>query len=94
MFQTATVTDLRFKTKEIWDKSGRNPVWIFKKGKKGRIMIDAHMGEQLLELRQKKIIPKKVRPGTPSLLDEIKKYQFKGPKDLSLRIDEYVYGTK
>ncbi|GEM_PF-6487444 len=94
MFQTATVTDLRFKTKDILKRVEKAPVWIFKKGQKKAVIMNIGSGESLLQKWENRIsFNQKERKGPKkSILDEIKKMQFKGPKDLSSRIDEIVYG--
>lgn len=93
MLATANITDLRFKAKTIVKKSKKEPIWILRKGKIESMIIGADRGFRLIEL-EKTANPSKARKGAigPSFWDEIKKIQFKGPKNLSSKIDEIVYG--
>ncbi|MDP2691614.1 MAG: hypothetical protein Q8O95_04410 [bacterium] len=93
MFPTATITDLRFKTDDVFKKGKKVPVWIFVRGKKQGFYIGVKAGEKILKRASSvHVIPHNtITKKTPSLLDEVKKYQIKGPKDLSQKIDEYLY---
>jgi hypothetical protein len=91
VFETANITDLRFKTDEVLKKS-KKMVWILRNGKKVALLVDASKASKMIledgrlcafpSPKGKKKIPADVA---------LKKYQFPGPTDLSSRVDEYAY---
>jgi hypothetical protein len=48
MFQTATLTDLRYKAGKVV-KGATEPVWIFDRGKKVGVIMNISLGEQVLQ---------------------------------------------
>lgn len=93
MLATANITDLRFRAKSIVKKSKKEPVWILRKGKIESMIIGADRGFRLIELEKTVNQPRELKGAVgPSFWDEVKKIQFKGPKNLSSKIDDIVYG--
>ena len=91
MFQTATVTDLRFNTKEVLEKC-KNLIWIFHHGKRVALIIDAANADALLQKASVASEFPTTKLIAPSILNNIKKFLVKGPKDLSKTIDTTIYG--
>ncbi|MDP2691909.1 MAG: hypothetical protein U1C97_01675 [Candidatus Gracilibacteria bacterium] len=86
---STTMTDLRFRANQVLKKAD-GPVWIFSRGKKVGVILNAVFGEQVLrnwDEKGRKQIKKKV-----PFLKLAKRYRFKGPKDLSSHIDDALYG--
>jgi PHD/YefM family antitoxin component YafN of YafNO toxin-antitoxin module len=82
--QTATVTELRFKNKDILKKCRKSPIWIFRNGKRVAMIVGSTKADQLL----KNEVKSKKTPGQ-KILERVKKYQIKkGPKNLSKMIDD------
>lgn len=95
MIQTASITDLRFKTKDVLERS-KDMVWILHHGKPAALILSAETGNQILtragimgarwNARERSI------DSASEILRNIKKHQVKGPKNMSLTIDETLYG--
>lgn len=85
---TATMTDLRFRAKRVL-RTAKTPVWIFSRGKKIGVIMNALLGENVLKAyEQKKIGFANKIP----FLNAAKSCQFDGPGNLSKNIDAAVYG--
>lgn len=86
--QTATMTDLRFRAKKVL-RTAKTPVWIFSRGKKVGVMMNALLGENVLKAYEQKRMG--VAPKIP-FLKAAKACQFDGPRNLSQNIDDAIYG--
>jgi hypothetical protein len=94
MFQTATVTDLRFKTNKVLNDTKGGMVWILKNGKKVGVLLDVRLGDEFAEWKNHSDSGKSMPALDParSILENAKKYQISGPGDMSTTIDETLYG--
>lgn len=94
MIQTASVTDLRFKTKDVLEKS-KQMVWVFNHGKRVALIVDVTVADQLLQNTESAVsayLREHPVNAATAILQKIKKHQVRGPKNLSQSIDKVMYG--